>query len=49
MKCHILHDFRTSTPYKVKSSYRFKELHKREASETMTSCLGGVKSSVFNV
>ena len=28
MKYHILHDFRTSDPYKEKSSDRFKDLHK---------------------
>ena len=28
MKCYILHDFRTSTPYKEKSSDHFKELDK---------------------
>ena len=28
MKCHILHDFRTSTPFKEKSLEHFKDLHK---------------------
>ena len=30
MKYHILHDFRTSTPFKEKSSYHFKDFHKME-------------------
>ena len=28
MKCHILHDFRTSAPFKEKSSDHFKDIHK---------------------
>ena len=28
MKYHILHDFRTSTPFEEKSSDHFKDLHK---------------------
>ena len=28
MKCHILHDFRTSTSFKEKLSDDFKDLHK---------------------
>ena len=27
MEYHILHDFRTSTPFKEKSSNHFKDLH----------------------
>ena len=30
MKYHVLHDFITSTPFEVKSSDHFKDLHKME-------------------
>ena len=46
MKYHILHDLRTSTPFKEKSSDHFKDLHKMELLThfdiNLTSFLGGV-------
>ena len=46
MKYHILHDFRTSTPFEEKSSDQFKELYKMELltnfNVNLTSFLGGV-------
>ena len=46
MKCHILHDFRTFTPFEEKSSDHLKDLHKMEFLTNfdinLTSLLGGV-------
>ena len=45
MKYHILHDFRTSTPFKKKSSDYFKDLHRMELFTNfinLTSFLGGI-------
>ena len=46
MKYHILHDFRTSTPYMEKSSDHFKDLHKLKLLTNLdinlTSSPGGV-------
>ena len=46
MKYHILYHFRTSTPFKEKSSDNFKDLHKMELltnfDVNLTSFLGGV-------
>ena len=46
MKYHILHDFRTFTPFEEKSSDQFKELYKMELltnfNVNLTSFLGGV-------
>ena len=43
MKYHILHRFRTSTPFKEKSSDHFKDLHKMELfDDNLTSFLRGV-------
>ena len=46
MKYHILYDFRTSTPFKEKSSDHIKDLHKVEHLTNfdinLTSFLGGV-------
>ena len=46
MKYHILHHFRTSTPFKEKSSDHFKDLHKIELltnfDVSLTSFLGEV-------
>ena len=43
---HILHDFRTSTPFKKKPSDHFTDLHKMELLTnfdiSLTSFLGGV-------
>ena len=48
MKYHILNDFRTSTPFKEKSSDHFKDLHKMELLTNfyvnLTSFLGGVRN-----
>ena len=48
MKYHILHHFRTSTPFKEKSFDHFKDLHKMELltkfDVNLTSFLGGVMS-----
>ena len=52
MKYHILHDFRTSTPFWEKSSDHFKNLHKLKLMTNfdfnLTSFLG-VISYVFNI
>ena len=46
MKYHILHGFRTSTPFQEKSSDYFKDLYKMELltnfDVNLTSFLGGV-------
>ena len=46
MKYHVLHDFRTSTPFEQKSSDHFKDLHKMELLTnfdiSLTSFLRGV-------
>ena len=52
MKYYILHDFRTSTPFKEKSSDRYKDLHKMELLASfdvnLTSCLGGIINEKFD-
>ena len=49
MKYHVLHDFITSTPFKEKSSDRFKDFHKLELLTSfdisLTSFLGGVMNT----
>ena len=53
MKYHILHDFRTFTPFKEKSSNHFKGIHKLKlptnVDVNLTSFLGGVLNYVSNV
>ena len=52
MKYYISHDFRTSTPFKEKSSDHFKDLHKLKLvtnfEANLTKFQGGVLN-VFNV
>ena len=52
MKYHILHDYGTFTPFKEKSSDRFKELHKLRLLTNiyvnLTSFLGGITNYVLN-
>ena len=53
MKCHILHDFGTSTPFKEKSVDNFQDLHKlkllTDFDVSLTSLLGGVTNYVSNI
>ena len=51
MKYHILHDFRTSTPIKEKSSDHFKDLHEllTNFDVNLTPFLRGVINYVSNV
>ena len=53
MKYRILHDFRTSTPFKEKFSDHFEDLHKLKPLTNfdayLTSFLGGVINYVINV
>ena len=53
MKNHILHDFRTSTPFKEKSADHFKDLHKlklvTDFDVNQMSFLGGAINYALNV
>ena len=53
MKCHILHDSETSTPFKENSSDVFKDLHKLKLlanfDVNLITFLGEVRSNVLNV
>ena len=49
---HIMHGFRNSTPFKRKSSYHFKDIHKLKLltnfDVNLTSSPGGVMNQPFN-
>ena len=47
MKYHIFNDFRTSTPYKEKSSDHFKDLHKLELLKNFDGNLTSSPSAVM--
>ena len=53
MEYHILHNIRTSTPFKDKSSEDFKDIHKLKLltnfDSNLKSFLGGVAKYVLNV
>ena len=53
MKCYILHDYGTFTPFTEKSFDQFKDLHQlmllKNFDINLTSLLGGVVNNVLNV
>ena len=52
MKYHILHDFRTSTPFKEKFSDHFEDVYKlkllKNFDVNLTSSAGGVEHLIYN-
>ena len=49
MKYHILHDFRTSNPFKEKSSDHFEDLHKIELLANFDANLMSFLGEVVNL
>ena len=48
MKYHILHDFRTSTPFIEKSPDHFKDLHEMELLTNFDVNVTSILSTLFN-